>query len=334
MNKRNELTERDRNLLEKIEVIVSNGGDERREADSLYGFCAQLSSAVPQAYQSFQQQLEARLVAEMQQQREVRALGVTAQVKGGARPPLSWLQRLAQGVGHINQIFERGVTMKKRFALAAIAALVIVLSTVAFVPSVQAQVMGWFRARWEVPGMGMEIAGTQPGFTVLVPSYLPDVSGSASQMVGMVTAGDDASMSNFFGDPDGQWLQIIQGPAPADKSLPEGQEVIIGVQKGVLIAGLSGTIEFGLADLENVAVEGMLSEHRPESFAYQNANQLVWYVGDTRIELLSNLSVEEMLKVAESFQPAEVTEGEPPADWVPEPEQSEGEGGSSGGVMP
>jgi len=35
---------------------------------------------------------------------------------------------------------------------------------------------------------------------------------------------------------------------------------------------------------------------------YENATRLVWYAGDTRIEMLSNLDVQEMLKIAESIQ--------------------------------
>ncbi len=62
-----------------------------------------------------------------------------------ARPSSSWLptwlQRLSPDVGRINQIFTGGLTMKKGLALAALAALVIAVSTVAFVPSVRAQVV-------------------------------------------------------------------------------------------------------------------------------------------------------------------------------------------------
>ncbi len=141
MNERTELTERERQLLEEIEEIVANGGGERREVDSLYGFCAHLASTVPQAGDAFRQRLEARLVARVQQQQEVRTLGTMSQDKGEARSP-SWFQRLAPGVGRIRQIFQvrGGLTMKKGFALAALAALVIAISAVAFVPSVRAQV--------------------------------------------------------------------------------------------------------------------------------------------------------------------------------------------------
>ena len=200
--------------------------------------------------------------------------------------------------------------------MAAIAALVIAFSAVAFIPSVRAQVIGWVRARWKVPGMGLEVViDGQPGYTVLVPSYLPDVIGSASHGVGMVSAGDDGTIRTFFGDPDGQWLQVIQGPAPADKALPAGREVTIGGQKGVLITGLSGTLELVPPLPEDV--QGTPLPHRPEPFAYQNAQRLVWNVGGTRVEILSNLPVEEMLKVAESFRPAETGEGEPPVPQLP-----------------
>lgn len=67
MNNRHELTERDQKLLEKVEQILNSDNDEEREMDSLYGFCAHLASTVPQADQSFRQQLEAHLVTIVQQ---------------------------------------------------------------------------------------------------------------------------------------------------------------------------------------------------------------------------------------------------------------------------
>ena len=68
MSKRDELTERDRRLLQELEQIVDNGGGERREEDSLYGFCAHLVDAVPEADGAFQERLEARLVARAEAQ--------------------------------------------------------------------------------------------------------------------------------------------------------------------------------------------------------------------------------------------------------------------------
>ena len=41
------------------------------------------------------------------------------------------------------------------------------------------------------------------------------------------------------------------------------------------------------------------------SIEYTNGKRLTWYVGDVKVEMLSNLSEEEMLKIAESLAPAE-----------------------------
>jgi hypothetical protein len=67
MNNERDLTEHERQLLEKLEQILSDNSDEQREVDSLYGFCAHLASVVPQAQHSFRQQLENRLVVALQQ---------------------------------------------------------------------------------------------------------------------------------------------------------------------------------------------------------------------------------------------------------------------------
>lgn len=86
----------------------------------------------------------------------------------------SWLQRLALGVGRINQFFEGDLTMKKGFALAAIAALVIAVSTVAFLPSVRAQVAAWL-------GFGFEQQETLPPLIVKVLGRAPwDTPGDTS----------------------------------------------------------------------------------------------------------------------------------------------------------
>ncbi|MEA3339161.1 MAG: DUF4367 domain-containing protein [Chloroflexota bacterium] len=87
-------------------------------------------------------ELRKRLMAQaraLDVEKEVRTLGSTSQDKGEARSPL-WFQRLAQGVGRIRQVFQvrGGLTMKKGFALAALAALIMTISIVAFVPSVRA----------------------------------------------------------------------------------------------------------------------------------------------------------------------------------------------------
>ena len=136
-----------------------------------------------------------------------------------ARPP-SWLQRLAPGVGRINQIFEGGLTMKKGFVLAAIAALVIGISTVGFVPSVRAQVAAWL-------GFGFEQQETLQPLIVRVLDRAPWEPGDTS--FEMFTIGiPKERWAQFeetgFSTPEpGTWIPLPNGNAlPVPGYLPEG----------------------------------------------------------------------------------------------------------------
>ena len=319
MNKQTELTEQDRQLLEEIEEIVANGGGERREADSLYGFCAHLASTIPQADDAFRQRLEARLIARVQQQQEVRTLGTASQDKGEARSP-SWLQRLAPGVGRINQIFAGGLTMKKGFALAALAALVMAVGMVAIVPSVRAQVgeilNTWFRFKSPISGEHEMALGGPMEFTPLQPTYLPaGLQGSG----GGISAADDGESTSveLAYHNDEQFVSITQTKAPPDKALPAGKEMAVNGQPAVLVTGLEGDFEYGFRIPEGAHVETFgtpPAERDPYhgTIAYTDGKRLTWYVGDVEVEMLSNLPEEEMLKIAASLVPAEAGEGEPP----------------------
>jgi len=121
MNRQNGLSTKDRRLLEKVEEIVVRGGDEKLEADSLYGFCAHLASVVPHADDSFQQQLESRLIASLRQ-RETRA---------EERRPLSWFRRLPSDIGRLFRklnplTMKGGPSMKHRRILVAAALITVI----------------------------------------------------------------------------------------------------------------------------------------------------------------------------------------------------------------
>jgi len=243
-----------------------------------------------------------------------------------ARPSPSWLptwlQRLAPGVGRINQIFEGGVTMKKGFAFATLVVLVIALGTVAFVPSVRAQVgeilNTWFR--FQILGGRFEIGMAAPDvdFIPLRPTYLPaDVTYS----LGGAVKGKTGALRQAYGGED-WFVDIIQTRALTDKPLPVGREVAVNGQPGMLVNGLKGTFEF-IPRLSKEAIKekgvigtppATLVHFRLEgiSIPYDDGKRLVWYAGDVKVEMLSNLPVAEMLKIAESLVPAEAGEGKPP----------------------
>jgi hypothetical protein len=138
---------------------------------------------------------------------------------------------------------------------------------------------------------GVEIQGPSPG---LRPSYLPEALRLSEGMMDT-----EQGTRLFFGDPAGQWLIIDQSQAPADRSLPEGERVQVNGQEAVLLTGQSGVVEWLPMRRRS---GGQQERPEPQELRYENATRLIWYAGDTRIEMLSNLDVQEVLKVAESMR--------------------------------
>lgn len=208
--------------------------------------------------------------------------------------------------------------MKKGFALAAIAVLVMAFGTVAFVPSVRAQVgelLRWFR--FESPAGGGEVSFLGSAeFTPLRPSYLP--AGFQSMAVGLSAEG--ASL-NYWNSISNRIVIIDQERSSGDRSLPPGINVTVNGQPAVLVTGLEGAISFVALrptppvpltpPAESDQVEPVEPITMPdETVSYTDGKQLTWYVGDIKVKMLSNLSVEEMVKIAASLVPAEAGEGE------------------------
>ncbi len=233
-----------------------------------------------------------------------------ARLAGEARPSSSWLpawlQRLAPGVGRrITPIFQGGVTMKKGFTLATIAALVIALSSVAFIPSVRAQmseiVGNWFRI--EVRGDEVTMSGSTE-FRPLRPTYLP--AGFQLQSSRFKVGSEPASIELIFRSAD-QFVAITQTQALAERTLPVGQKITINDQPAVLVTGLEGTFEVPIpADAQAETVGAP-----PAPITYTDGKRLVWYVDDIKVEMLSNLSVEEMVRIGGSLVTMEESNGEP-----------------------
>ncbi|RLC65899.1 MAG: hypothetical protein DRI52_12630 [Chloroflexi bacterium] len=126
----------------------------------------------------------------------------------------------------------------------------------------------------------------------------------------MVSSGQEPFKLVFYSDD--QFVAITQSKAPADRPLPAGKEVLVKGQKGVLVTGLKGTFEDGFRfrmpkevlvrpkgtpPTEPIRIRG-----ERVSIPYDDGKRLTWCVGDVKVEMLANLSVDEMLKIAESMQ--------------------------------
>lgn len=90
MNENNQLSDLDRELIEKVEEILEEGGNRKVEAQSILGFCSHLVETVPQARPEFQQELGDRLVKSMQARlagdlEAAKAIKVTSTSQKGVR---------------------------------------------------------------------------------------------------------------------------------------------------------------------------------------------------------------------------------------------------------
>lgn len=180
--------------------------------------------------------------------------------------------------------------------------------------------LGWLRV--EVRGGEVVMSGSAK-FSPLRLTYVP--AGFQGIQTSAKVSGEAASIELTFQNAD-QFVAITQTEAPAERTLPAGQAITVNGQPGVLVTGLEGTTKVPVP--EGAQLEAVGTPIAP--IAYTDGKRLTWCVGDVKIEMLSNLPVEEMLKIAESLVPAEAGEGEPsfhqpPLD-LPSGDETEGGG--------
>ena len=286
------------------------------------------ATAVPlsQAWPHLQQRLEAHLVARMQQ--EVRTLGTMSQDKGEAHSP-SWFQRLAQGVGRVRQVFQvrGGLTMKKGFALAAIAALIITISMVAFVPSARAwaqDVLGKFGA-WiitDAPTLAEVPRDTTKATPIGLPTSTPfaglqPIQPTPPPILPIEEASDVAGFQVLFPEyvPAGYRLVSRAVYTPEVGVLvfttwaTESGEEHMGINQMRYVPGYELEFPVGNAPTVDVTVRGQpglwaegakLGSRGEEIVAI---NVLIWEEEDDLFRLTGDeLTLAEMLKIAESLE--------------------------------
>lgn len=215
-------------------------------------------------------------------------------------PQELWPQRLAPDVWHkltkVCLMIKGEILTKHKLAVAVVTTLVLAITIMASIPTVRSQAGEWVARRFHIEFLGGEIAlerfhieflggevaremsGPSVEFSPLQPTYLPAVlQGSGGGIVAEIDDGSESIELKYSNDE--RFISITQTKAPADKPLPAGQEVTVNSQPAVLVTGIDG-------------------------------KRLTWYSDEVKVELLSNLSVEEMLKVAESMAVAETGESE------------------------
>lgn len=208
----------------------------------------------------------------------------------------------------------RELTVKRSFLLAAILLVVLFSAVMACVPTARAQVVEWisgqtaaffFRTPYGKVTVGL-ISDGRWGFVPLSPTYLP----RGDWLTVPDTYTDEASglealkLTVNQGD---QFVILTQRKALPGEPLPDGETVRVNDQPAVLVTGLSGKAEAGIPRDEQHG--GVLPEPsgliRLYLIEYTDGVRLTWQSGEIRLEILSNLSPKQVLKIAASLRPVE-----------------------------
>ncbi len=204
-------------------------------------------------------------------------------------------------------------TMKTKIAFSTLAFLLLLTALVVFVPPVKAQVSEWFSIVIHDPnnGSSVGVSGNSPMmYRVMQPGYLPKVlsDGRTIAKFGEVTEILYKNEDNF--------LILTQMAAVDGENLPKGVTTKVKNVPAVLNEGLSGKYEelpdkMSQSDGGGVAIAEAIVNPSPQdttneslTFDYTNAIKLTFITDNIKVELLSNLPVDEILKIAEKLAPA------------------------------
>ena len=188
--------------------------------------------------------------------------------------------------------------MKTKIVFSVLAGILLIGATAAFIPPVRAQIVHLFTVVVSGP-----VDITDPN----LPGYLPEfnsgpISGSGSAQAVDVNAPQAGTFETIYQKGD-KFLVFTQGGDVT--SLPDGQPATVNGQAGILTTGLTGQYRQDLPDTTGaVDQNNQPVTLQPITIDYTDASQLTWVAGNTRYQLLSNLPVEEMLKIASELVPA------------------------------
>jgi hypothetical protein len=225
--------------------------------------------------------------------------------------------------------------VKNKFAFSALALLLILVAAVAFVPPVRAQAEQLFGFVFQIKAAdGTPIstitnqAGEGMGFQLMQPTYQPAAFKDSLIGNGMLTStGETADATNselFYQDPaGGKFLVLKQTKTNTGETLPAGQATSVSGKPAVLETGLSGQYPGTDPALGALEASGSISvdqaqpgtqiltpnadansNNQAAGLQYKDAIRLTWVDGNTRLEILSNLPLEEIMKFAAGLVPA------------------------------
>ncbi len=226
-----------------------------------------------------------------------------------ARAPSSrlsaWPKRSVPKRGPTTASQHKGVIrMKTRWRIASgiAGAIVVAAIIVASVPSARASAGEFFGGIFGVTAStgSAEFDTPQPlpegtfilGFRL---DYVPQAIGTDTVYEGATVSAEPGAVpqaESLFHKGD-SFLYITTAEVAPGQVLPDGTPATVKGQPAVLNTGLAGEVQ---------TPPGPGQQQTLDPVAYENASKLTWDVDGTRIEMLSNLPVDELQKIAEGLE--------------------------------
>jgi len=204
-------------------------------------------------------------------------------------------------------------SMKKAFLYSALLLVLIAVATTAFIPTVRAQVADWINDQTTVfsfltPHSKVQVglfSDGSFGFTPLYLNYLPygDWVMVPDSYKDEVTNLDTLKLTI---NKDDQFVILTERKTLYGENLPLGEEIKVNDLPAVLFTGLSGEVNARIPLAKDGGVlPGPSGQVYLSPIQYTDGVRLTWQVGEIRLEILSNLSLKKVLKIATSLQPVE-----------------------------
>ena len=216
-------------------------------------------------------------------------------------PGQSALERTLRSISFPSRLSLQNLTVQRMAII-----LVIFIAMVALAPPVWARLEPMITNWFSFSSPDGESEAAIGGFTAFTPyhaTYLPE--GFQQSLLGTTTSIVPEMESLEIGyDSDDQFIILVQSKGEAVTELAPGKISNVNEFRAIFIPSFaSSRQEF---------VEKRPSVPTVTNYSYENTNLLSWFIGEIKIELFSNLPLEEMLKVAESLEPMLASEGEIP----------------------
>lgn len=216
-------------------------------------------------------------------------------------------------IGDIARYIKGRPSMRKALLYATLLLLLTAVATTALVPSVRAQVADWIGQSavfsFLTPNSKVQVglfSDGSLGFVPLRPTYLPygDWVMVPDSYHDEVTSLDTLKLTL---NNDNQFVILTERKALTGETLPLGEAVKVNDRPAVLFTGLSGEEDASIPLAKDGGVQPEPSgQITLKPIQYTDGVRLIWEMGDIRLEIFSNLSLKQVLKIATSLQTVEV----------------------------